>query len=146
MNVTVDGQSCSDLVSRDKILKAQNESNVALAFDEVASANKEKIRELLQKKNIVYIYHNQVDARGDKPASENEVFTACSEAIEEIHKLIKKLTGYISAPKFFITADHGFLYKRDNKSRIELCDQQDGGFGNPDHRRQGRPDACLKGE
>lgn len=113
LNVTVDGQSCGDLASRDKILKAQNENSVALAFDEVASANKEKIRELLQKKNIVYIYHNQVDARGDKPVSENEVFTACSEAIEEIHKLIKKLTGYISAPKFFITADHGFLYKRD---------------------------------
>ena len=113
LNVTVDGQSCGDLASRDRILKAQNENNVALSFDEVASANKEKIRELLQKKNIVYIYHNQVDARGDKPASENEVFTACSEAIEEIHKLIKKLTGYISAAKFFVTADHGFLYKRD---------------------------------
>lgn len=113
LNVTVDGQSCGDLASRDKILKAQNENNVALSYDEVASANKEKIRELLQKKNIVYIYHNQVDARGDKPASENEVFTACSEAIEEIHKLIKKLTGYISAAKFFVTADHGFLYKRD---------------------------------
>lgn len=113
LNVTVDGQRCGDLTSRDKILKAQNEDNVAVTFDEVASANKEKIRELLQKKNIVYIYHNQVDARGDKPASENEVFTACSEAIEEIHKLIKKLTSYISAPKFFITADHGFLYKRD---------------------------------
>ena len=113
LNVTVDGQNCGDLVSRDKILKAQNENNIALSFDEVASANKEKIRELLQKKNIVYIYHNQVDARGDKPASENEVFTACSEAIQEIHKLIKKLTSYISAAKFFVTADHGFLYKRD---------------------------------
>ena len=45
--------------------KKQNENNVALSFDEVASANKEKIRELLQKKNIVYIYHNQVDARGE---------------------------------------------------------------------------------
>ena len=113
LNVTVDCQNCGDLISRDKILKAQNENNVALSFDEVASANKEKIRELLQKKNIVYIYHNQVDARGDKPASENEVFTACSEAIQEIHKLIKKLTSYISAAKFFVTADHGFLYKRD---------------------------------
>ena len=119
LNVTVDGHSCSDLTSRDKILKAQKENNIALAFDEVASANKEKIRELLQKKNIVYIYHNQVDARGDKPASENEVFTACSEAIEEIHKLIKKLTGYISAPKFFITADHGFLYKRDKLQEFD---------------------------
>lgn len=119
LNVKVDGQSCSDLASRDKILKAQNENNVALAFDEVTNANKEKIRELLQKKNIVYIYHNQVDARGDKPASENEVFAACSEAIEEIHKLIKKLTGYISAPKFFVTADHGFLYKRDKLQEFD---------------------------
>ena len=119
LNVTVDGQTCGDLASRDKILKAQNENNVALSFDEVASANKEKTRELLQKKNIVYIYHNQVDARGDKPASENEVFSACSEAIEEIHKLIKKLTGYISAPKFFITADHGFLYKRDKLQEFD---------------------------
>lgn len=119
LNVTVDGQTCGDLASRDKILKAQNENNVALSFDEVASANKEKIRELLQKKNIVYIYHNQVDARGDKPASENEVFTACSEAIKEIHKLIKKLTGYISAPKFFIISDHGFLYKRDKLQEFD---------------------------
>ena len=41
------------------------------------------------------------------------MFIACAEAIEEIHKLIKKLTVNVSAAKFFITADHGFLYKRD---------------------------------
>ena len=113
LNVTVDGQSCGDLAARNKILKKQNENNVALSFDEVVKAIKENDKTVLQNKNIIYIYHNQVDARGDKPASENEVFTACSEAIEEIHWLIKKLTSYISASKFFVTADHGFLYKRD---------------------------------
>lgn len=113
LNVTVDGQSCSDLASRDKILKGKNENNVALAFDDLINANQERLRELLQEKNIVYIYHNQVDARGDRPASENEVFKACEEAIEEIHRLIHRLTMYLSASKFFVTADHGFLYKRD---------------------------------
>ena len=113
INVTVDGQGCGDLVSRDKILKAQNENNVALAFDELINANQSRLRELLQGKNIVYIYHNQIDARGDKPASENEIFRACEEAIKEIHRLVHRLTMYLSAPKFFITADHGFLYKRD---------------------------------
>ena len=112
LNVTVDGNGCGDLLSRDKILKARNENNVALSFDEVAKAGKTRVRELLQGKNIVYIYHNQVDARGDKPASENEVFNACAEAIDEIVKLIRKLTGDISATRFFVTADHGFLYKR----------------------------------
>ena len=113
LNVTVDGQKCGDLASRDKILKEQNENNVALAFDDVINANQDRLRELLQGKNIVYIYHNQIDARGDKPASENEVFKACKEAMEEIHRLIHRLTVYLSAPKFFVTADHGFLYKRD---------------------------------
>lgn len=119
LNVTVDGQACGDMASRDKILKNQNENNVALSFDELVNANQSTIRELLQGKKIVYIYHNQVDARGDKPASENEVFNACSEAIEEIYRLIKRLTGYISAPKFFITADHGFLYKRDKLQEFD---------------------------
>lgn len=113
LNVTVDGQTCGDLVSRDKILKLQNENNVALAFDDLINANQSRLRELLQGKNIIYIYHNQIDARGDKPASENEVFRACKEGIEEIHRLVHRLTMYLSAPKFFITADHGFLYKRD---------------------------------
>jgi uncharacterized protein (TIGR02687 family) len=119
LNVTVDGQNCGDLASRDRILKAQNPQNVALAFDELANAKQDRIRELLQEKNIVYIYHNQVDARGDKAASENEVFNACSEAIEEIYRLVKRLSGYVSAAKFFITADHGFLYKRDKLQEFD---------------------------
>ena len=119
MTVTVDGQACVSMEQRDKILKSYNADNVALSFDEVANANQAKIRELIQGKNIVYIYHNQVDARGDKAASENEVFNACAEAIDEIHRLIKRLTGYVSAPKFFITADHGFLYKRDKLQEFD---------------------------
>lgn len=119
MTVTIDSGVCADLTSRDKILKNQNENNCAVSFDDVAKANKATVRELLQGKNIVYIYHNQVDARGDKPASENEVFNACAEAIDEIIKLIKKLTGDISATKYIITADHGFLYKRDKLQEFD---------------------------
>jgi hypothetical protein len=119
LNVTVDGKNCDDLPARDKILKSYNPKNVALSFDELINAKQERVRELLQEKNIVYIYHNQVDARGDKAASENEVFNACSEAIDEIYRLIKRLSGYVSAPKFFITADHGFLYKRDKLQEFD---------------------------
>lgn len=118
LNVMIDGQTCADLISRDKILKAQNDNNIAVAFDEIYK-NRPRAKELLQGKNIVYVYHNQVDARGDKPASENEVFTACEEAIEEIYLLIRQLTGDISASKFIVTADHGFLYKRDRLQEFD---------------------------
>lgn len=69
LNVTVDGRACVSMEQREKILKSYNENNVALSFDEVANANQARIRELVQGKNIVYIYHNQVDARGDKQCS-----------------------------------------------------------------------------
>lgn len=68
---------------RDKILKSYNERNTAVSFDEIFR-KRDRAKELLQNRNIVYVYHNQVDARGDKPASENEVFNACKEAISEI--------------------------------------------------------------
>ena len=128
MNVTVDGNSCGDIVSRDKVLKVQNENNIAVSFDEIYK-NRGRAKELLQEKNVVYVYHNQVDARGDKQASENEVFRACEEAIREIVELMHQLTGDVSATKYIITADHGFLYKRDKLQefdkvsfRREICE------------------------
>lgn len=49
------------------------------------------LRPIFTGQDVVYIYHNQVDTRGDKAASENEVFNACEEAINEIYTLIKGL-------------------------------------------------------
>lgn len=118
MSVTVDGQACASMEQRDKILKSHNELNIAVSFDEIYK-KRDKAKELLQGKKIVYVYHNQVDARGDKPATENEVFNACSEAISEIYDLIKQLISDVSAARFIITADHGFLYKRDKLQEFD---------------------------
>jgi hypothetical protein len=63
--------------------------------------------------DVVYMYHNQIDARGEPLATENEVFKACAEAIEEIKKEIKRLSTGANVYRFIITSDHGFIYKRD---------------------------------
>lgn len=36
-----------------------------------------------------------------------------------VQRNFKKLTGYVSALKFFITADHGLLYKRDRLQEFD---------------------------
>ncbi len=76
-------------------------------------AKKTEIRELFQDKDLVYIYQDQIDQRGEGQRSDNEVFNACREAIDEIQRLIRRLTGYISNTRYLVTADHGFIYKRD---------------------------------
>jgi len=64
-------------------------------------------------KQVVYIYHNQIDARGDKANTEDEVFVACEEAIQEIIALIGRINTNANTHHFVVTADHGFIYKRD---------------------------------
>ena len=123
-NAQINNGSCSDLDTRDKILKEANANNIAVSFEEIYSANYATIKERLQGKNLIYIYHNQVDARGDKPASENEVFNACAEAIHEIEEMIRKLTNAISTTKYIVTADHGFLYRRDKLQEFDKVSYQ----------------------
>ena len=61
-------------------------------------------------KEIVYIYHNAIDAIGDKLSTESKVFEACKTAIEELTAIVKIIVNDLSGATIFITADHGFLY------------------------------------
>ncbi|SHJ69058.1 TIGR02687 family protein [Dethiosulfatibacter aminovorans DSM 17477] len=110
--VQVDGKVCDDLKSREQILKSYEPNSRTVQFDDIKTMKIAELKEIFTGQEIVYIYHNQIDARGDKLNTENEVFTACEEAVEEIHTMIKRLTSANNI-HFVITADHGFVYKRD---------------------------------
>ena len=89
--VLVDGKPCSKTEEREKILQYYNSDSIAIKFDKINSLKRPKLRELTKGKNLIYIYHNQIDARGDNDPTENEVFAASQEAIDEITKLTTKL-------------------------------------------------------
>lgn len=110
--VVVDGKICDDLKSREQILQSYESKSRTVQFDDIKTMKIAELKEIFAGQEVVYVYHNQVDARGDKLNTENEVFTACEEAVEEIHSMIKRLTSANNI-HFIITADHGFVYKRD---------------------------------
>jgi len=111
--VMVDGMPCDSLKQRDVILNTHSTDSRCIQFDDVKMMKKAELREIFTGMDIVYIYHNQIDARGDKFNTENEVFSACQEAIEEVFALIKRLSTSANTHHFIVTADHGFIYKRD---------------------------------
>ena len=111
--VLVDGMPCDDLKQREAILKRHVENSKCVQFDDIKSMKQAQLREIFTGMVVVYIYHNQIDARGDKLNTENEVFDACAEAIDEIFALVRRLSGTANTYHFMVTADHGFLYKRD---------------------------------
>jgi hypothetical protein len=61
---------------------------------------------------LIYVYHNAIDARGDNASTEREVFEATKKALDELAGVVRTLKNNISAINFFITADHGYIYRR----------------------------------
>jgi uncharacterized protein (TIGR02687 family) len=112
-NVLVDGSGCDDLKQRESILQSHVPNSFCIQFDDIKLMKRDAVRQAFVGMDVIYIYHNQIDARGDKSNTENEVFIACEEAINEIYQLIKRLTEDVSATNYIVTADHGFIYKRD---------------------------------
>ena len=122
-NVLVDGKSAKSTEDREKILKSYNKNAIALQYDYINLLKNIELKDLLKGKDLIYIYHNEIDARGDNSSTENEVFDAAQKAIKELNKLITKLTNAASISNIYITADHGFIYKRDKlkeSSKVDL--------------------------
>ena len=111
--VLIDGLPCDNLAERETVLHKYSSDSVCVQFDSIKSLKVAELRSIFTGKQVVYVYHNQIDARGDKPNTEDEVFVACEEAISEIIDLIHRISTSANTYRFIVTADHGFLYKRD---------------------------------
>ncbi len=119
-DVLVDGKACTNLLQRDRILKDTNPSAAAINYDDIKKYKRDELREFFIGKSLVYIYHDQIDSRGE--SSEDEVFTACKEAIDELMDLMVRLTDSTSRTRFIITSDHGFIYKRNKLIEADKID------------------------
>lgn len=111
-SVLVDGQKTDTLEQRQAILQKYKPASRCVQYDDIKNLSVADLRSIFTRQDVVYIYHNQIDARGDKLNTENEVFNACAEAVDEISALIRRLTTSANRSRFIITADHGFLYRR----------------------------------
>ena len=109
--VLVDGQSSQGTANRIKILgQAITQRATACKADELMAMKGDDCRALVRDHDVIYIYHNRIDATGDKRESEERVFEAVEETLQELIRLIKKLTG-ANASNLLVTSDHGFIYQ-----------------------------------
>lgn len=110
VKVLCDGKATGNTEDREKILRNVYDGNVAITYKNLLSMKQAERREKVSGAKVVYIYHNAIDAVGDKAATEDQVFDACEQAITELKNLVRLITNDLSGTKIIITADHGFLY------------------------------------
>jgi len=123
--VLCDGAPTESTADREQILKKAYQSNVAITYKSLLSMKQAERREKVNGANVVYIYHNAIDAIGDKTVTEDQVFDACEQAILELKNLVRLITNDMSGTYIIITADHGFLY---SYNPLDESDKAEKGF------------------
>jgi hypothetical protein len=77
----------------------------------------------------VYLYHDTIDATGDKAVSESKTYKATLEAINELEKAVEMLLN-LDAKRIVITADHGYMFVSETaKSHMKVINDVQGSLG-----------------
>ena len=106
------GESTQGIAAREKLLASgrAGDSVKALSARDVLDMRTDEGKALFRDNHVVYIYHNLIDAIGDKLLTEDQLPKAAEDAVEELTKLVRKLTS-ANFSNILITADHGFIYQ-----------------------------------
>lgn len=111
--VMINDKDSSGLENRKKVLESYVEDSIAVHFQDVLNMNKAGRRETFKGKKLIYFYHDTIDAMGDKASTEIYTFNAVEKALDQLSALIKVIRDDLSGSNVYITADHGFLYQRE---------------------------------
>lgn len=123
--VLVDGQRTSSTIDREKILKANNIDSLAIQYDTLVNDYKKADwKKLFSGKKLVYIYHDEVDKTGENDS--DNVFEAGQKSVEHLYDLVDSLNKTFSGVNVYITADHGFFYRKGKVQNINRIAKIDG--------------------
>ena len=116
-DVLVDGKNCVGVGQRDEILATHK--GMAIKGNELVRLARDEARNKVRGKNVIYLYHDTIDAIGDDVKTEEKIFTAVRTAIDEVCNMVSFVVNTLNARYVFITADHGFVYTDTRPGEIE---------------------------
>lgn len=109
LDLMTDGAVVSTVEQRgDQLAKY---SGVAVKADDLLAMGKDKGRDFVRDKRVIYVYHDKIDLLGDKQGSERETFSAVAQTLLELNQLSSFIINSLNGSLVLMTADHGFLYQ-----------------------------------
>lgn len=108
--VYADGLSTSGTPNRDTILKKYK--GMAVKSDDLLKWKNQQGRDLIRDYEVVYIWHNTIDAMGDSASTEEKTFEVCRNAVVELKDLVTRVINRLHGTRIIVTADHGFLFQQ----------------------------------
>lgn len=130
-DVLVDGKPSGSTEYRSRIL--EQVGGTAITSETVLGDA--ALKATLKDFNLVYVYHNRIDAVGDKALTELQTFEAVEATFLELMDIVEKLekAGF---PLIFVTADHGFIYQNNELTPIDYLSEEAEGEETPFQNRR----------
>jgi uncharacterized protein (TIGR02687 family) len=118
LDLLADGKPVSTTEQRNAYLGTY--SGVAVKAEDLLAMGKDKGREFVRDRRLVYIYHDRIDLIGDKQSSETKTFEAAADTVVELAQLVSFIVNSLNGSNVLVTADHGFIYQ---ESPLEEADK-----------------------
>lgn len=120
--VLIDDKPTMSLEQRKSFLEPYN--GTAIKLDDLVNLGRDGGREFIKPYNLIYIYHNHIDATGDAAKTEENTFNAVSESLIKLKDTISHLVNNLNANYILLTSDHGFLfqYSRPNETNRSISE------------------------
>lgn len=118
LDVMADGLPVSTIEQRSNHLGKFG--GVAIKAEDLLALGKDKGREFVRDRRLVYVYHDRIDLIGDKQGSETKTFEAAADTLTELSQLVGFIINSLNGSTVLVTADHGFIYQ---ESPLEEADK-----------------------
>lgn len=116
--IVADGKPVSSIEQRGSYLEQY--AGVAIKAEDLLVLGKDKGRDFVRDRQLIYIYHDRIDMIGDKQSSESKTFEAAADTVTELAQLVSFIVNSLNGSNVLVTADHGFLYQ---ESALEEADK-----------------------
>jgi uncharacterized protein (TIGR02687 family) len=127
LELVADGKPVSTTEQRGAYLDPY--AGAAIKAEDLLAMGKDKGREFVRDRRLIYIYHDRIDLIGDKQSSETKTFEAAADTVIELAQLVKFIVNSLNGYNVLVTADHGFIYQESALAEADksaLADKPEG--------------------
>lgn len=127
LELVADGKPVSTTEQRGAYLDPY--AGAAVKAEDLLAMGKDKGREFVRERRLIYIYHDRIDLIGDKQSSETKTFEAAADTVIELAQLVKFIVNSLNGYNVLVTADHGFIYQESALAEADksaLADKPEG--------------------
>lgn len=123
--VYADGIPTRGTVARQAVLQARRPKSAAIQYADLVALSAAERKSFAADKEVIYVYHNTIDAAGHGEQTGQDVFDACSDAVADMASLVRIAVNNMGTSRVIITADHGFLHTRGDIPESQLASREE---------------------